>query len=87
MNWLSDSLNEEGYDLQSRIKNSNWKNKIETLRTVMDERSMASRQEKWVPPKDTKPVQCPQYPERMPPSVTDIADTEYQEFRSKIVKR
>lgn len=87
LNWLSESLNEEGYDLQSRIKNSNWKNKIETLRTVMDERSMASRQEKWVPPKDTKPVQCPQYPERMPPSVTDIADTEYQEFRSKIVKR
>ena len=87
LNWLSESLNEEGYDLQSRIKNSNWKNKIETLRTVMDERSMASRQEKWVPPKDTKPVQCPQYPERMPPSVTDIADSEYQEFRSKIVKR
>ena len=87
LNWLSESLNEESYDLQSRIKNSNWKNKIETLRTVMDERSMASRQEKWVPPKDTKPVQCPQYPERMPPSVTDIADSEYQEFRSKIVKR
>ena len=87
LNWLSDSLNEEGYDLQNRVKNSNWKNKIETLRTVMDERSMASRQEKWVPPKDSKPVQCPQYPERMPPSVTDITDTEYQEFRSKIVKR
>ena len=87
LNWLSDSLNEEGYSPINHAKQSNWKNKIETLRTVMDERSMATRQEKWVPPKDTKPVQCPQYPERMPPSVTDIADSEYQEFRKKIVKR
>ena len=87
LNWLSDSLNEEGYNPINHAKQSNWKNKIETLRTVMDERSMATRQEKWVPPKDTKPVQCPQYPERMPPSVTDIADSEYQEFRKKIVKR
>ena len=87
LNWLSESLNQEGYDLQNRVKNSNWKHKIETLRTVMDERSLASRQEKWVPPEATKPVQCPQYPERMPPSVTNIADSEYQEFRSKIVKR
>tara|TARA_B100001094_G_scaffold332368_1_gene404133 strand:- start:1412 stop:3433 length:2022 start_codon:yes stop_codon:yes gene_type:complete len=87
LNWLSDSLNEEGYDLHSRIKHSNWKNKIETLRTVMDERSMAKRQEKWVPPKDTTTVQCPQYPGRMPPSVTEISDGEYQDFRSKIVKR
>ena len=87
LNWLSESINEEGYSLDNRLSDSNWKDKIETLRNVMDERSMALRQEKWVPPKATKPVQCPQYPGRMPPSVTDIADTEYQEFRSKIVKR
>ncbi len=87
LNWLSDSLNEEGYDIQNPIKRSNWKKKIDTLRTVMDERSQAKRQAKWVPTKAEKPVQCPQYPGRMPPSVTDIPDFEYLEFRTQIVKR
>ena len=87
LNWLSDSLNQESHDTQNRIKRSNWKKKIDTLRIVMDERSQAKRQEKWIPPKEEKPVQCPQYPGRMPPSVTDISNFEYQEFRAKIVKR
>ena len=87
LNWLSDSLNDDAEGSTTHSRQSNWKNKIETLRTVMDERSMATRQERWVPSKDTKPIQCPQYPGRMPPSITDISDSEYQEFRKKIVKR
>ncbi len=87
LNWLSESLSKENTGLTIQSRQSNWKNKIETLRIVMDERSMATRQERWVPSKDKKPIQCPQYPGRMPPSVTDISDLEYQEFRKKIVKR
>ena len=86
LNWLNSSLNEESYSSQKHSK-SNWKNRIDTLKIVMDERSVAQRQEKWRPPMDSKPVPCPQYPGRMPPSVTEIPEHEYQAFRSKIVKR
>ena len=87
LNWLNTSLNKGGEIKEKQISRSNWKQRIGTLRTVMDERSLAVRQERWEPTIDTKPIPCPQYPGRMPPSVTDIPEHEYQEFRSKIVKR
>ena len=87
LNWLNTSISKDGFSEQQNITHSNWKQRIDTLRTVMDERSLAEKQERWNPNVDSKPTPCSQFPGRMPPTVTNIQEDEYQAFRSKIVNR
>ena len=87
LNWLNTSISKDGFSEQQDITHSNWKQRIDTLRTVMDERSLAEKQERWNPNVDSKPTPCSQFPGRMPPTVSNIQEDEYQAFRSKIVNR
>ncbi|MEE2786680.1 MAG: hypothetical protein VX589_05020 [Myxococcota bacterium] len=87
LHWMSASLNLDDEAGEPPRSSAGWRARIDTLRTVIDQRTQSDIQGRWNAPIGEGPVKCPQFPGRMPPTVTDISDDEYEQYRAHILRR
>ena len=89
LRWLRSML-EPGRPLPRTAAVQRWLDGLNTMRSVLTERALASAPSRWTVPADAPdlwPVACPRFAAQMPPAVFGVPEPEVAEYRQTVVRR
>ena len=89
LRWLRSML-EPGRPLPRTAAVQQWLDALNTMRSVLTERALASAPSPWTAPVDAPdlwPVACPRFAAQMPPAVFGVPEPEVAEYRQTVVRR